>query len=135
MRACVSANVYQQHKYLYLIYMTTSRPTFYLVLFFCPSSAADPPSDITATRDPPTATSITVSWSVPSTGATPTGYIIHYQADGDAGSMTINSGATTTAVIAVLSTELVYDITMQTLSTMLPSAWSSTITSGSEWLP
>ena len=122
--------------YRYLVHTTMSRPTFYPVLFFCPSSAADPPSDITATRDPPTDTSITVSWSVPSTGATPTGYIIHYQADGDAGgSMMIDSGATTMAMITVLETELAYDITMQTLSAGLPSARSTTIISGSEWLP
>ena len=49
--------------------------------------------------------------------------------------MIIDSGATTTAMIHVLATELVYDITMQTLSDMLPSARSMTITSGSEWLP
>ena len=106
-----------------------------LCFIFSITAAAETPSNITVNRVTPTATSITVSWSVPSTGAIPTGYIVHYLASGDKGSTIINSGTTTMVTITVLSTELVYEITLQTLSDMLPSAKSMTITIGSKWLP
>ena len=65
-----------------------------------------------------------VTWTKPTTGATPTGYIIHYKADGDQGTVVVSNGTTTMEVIYVHSTELVYAITMVTLSTMLPSKLS-----------
>ena len=91
----------------------------------------------------PTASNITVTWTAPTSGATPTGYIILYQADGDQGSVMVNSQATM-AVVQVAAnptiniefqrhkkhriSKFVYSITMVTLSTMLPSALSMTVT-------
>lgn len=93
-------------------------------MWICYSSphpaAAEPPSDISAIRDPPNGSNITITWSEPTTGATPTGYFIHYQVGGDQGNMTVDSN-TTMAEITLKSTELVYCVTMVTLSAITPS--------------
>ena len=53
-------------------------------------------------------------------GATPTGYVIYYQATGDNGSVTVNSGSATWQEITGRQ-ENQYNITIVTLSSELPS--------------
>ena len=65
-------------------------------------------------------TTITVSWTPPNTGATPTGYVIYYQATGDQGSVTVYSGSATWQEITGQQ-ENQYNITIVALSSKLPS--------------
>lgn len=88
----------------------------------CPA-AAKPPVINSTHRDP---VKITIKWTKPTIGATPTGYIIYYQADDDQGNMRVESNATM-AVISVKPTKKVYTISMVTLSDMLPSTRSLSI--------
>lgn len=87
-------------------------------------AAAESPCDINTEREPPNASLITVTWPEPTTGATPTGYMIYYWPVGihdDLQIQPIEGGNTTTAVINVNSTKLEYAVTIITLSDMLPS--------------
>ena len=61
-----------------------------------------------------------VSWTPSTTGATPTGYVIYYQAAGDQGSVTVDDGSTTQQDIDVQDNQE-YTITMVTLSQHIPS--------------
>ena len=61
-----------------------------------------------------------VSWAPSTTGATPTGYVIYYQATGDQGSATVDDGSTTQQDIDVQDNQE-YCITMVTLSQHIPS--------------
>ena len=96
---------------------------------FCHFTDAVPPSNIFATQATPTTLDINVVWTEPTTGATPTGYIIYYQGDNDEGSVIVNNGTTTTAVVRVTANpaKLVYNITMLTLSAMLPSPLGTSV--------
>ena len=65
---------------------------------------------------------ITVYWTPPTVGATPTGYVIYYQAKGEAvESVTINDATLVQHSIVGVQSNKVYSITMLTLSSMLPS--------------
>ena len=87
-------------------------------------AAAAPPCDITANRDPPNATVIKLQWTKPTTGAI-TGYMIYYWADGNHSNGTVSKipvpAEPTWTYLNVKSTELVYVITIVTLTSMLPS--------------
>lgn len=95
-------------------------------MYFHPA-AAEPPLDISAYRDPPNASEITVTWTMPTTGPTPTGYIIRYWTDNGQDDVLIESGNATMAVVPVKPTEPVYSIIMFTLSDMLLSKPSSPV--------
>lgn len=92
-------------------------------------TAAKPPSDIRAHRQSPDAPFITITWNKPTSGATPTAYIIYYEAMGDQGIQTVQDGSSlpTMLPLPVNSTIQEYRITMVTLSDMLPSEESSPV--------
>ena len=97
----------------------------------CPHlAAAEPPSYISANRNPPNASSITITWTQPTTGATPTGYKIYFWADGHSDTVTVGDGLlpnTRMEPIRVNPAEPVYGIFMVTLSAELPSKPSSPV--------
>lgn len=101
----------------------------YSLLYF---AAAEPPSNITANRDPPNDTLITVTWTEPATVARPTIYIIHYEADGHQSSQSVHFDLPDEWPMTILYVKpeiMVYAITMVTLSSsaMLPSIPSSPV--------
>ena len=99
-------SLYAQHYYTIIPVMTISTDTY-------------PPSAITAAQYNST---ITVYWTPPTVGATPTGYVIYHQASGEeVKSVTVNGGSLTEHNIVDVSENKVYTITMLTLSHMLRS--------------
>lgn len=83
--------------------------------------AAEPPCDIRIDRFNDTSFPI-VTWNEPTSGATPTGYVVYLQIDGEKQiHVILNGHLTSEALIAVNSTELMYTITVVALSDMLPS--------------
>ena len=94
---------YVQHYYILIYYITDTYP----------------PSAIKAAQYGST---ITVYWTPPTVGATPTGYMIYYQASGEeVKSVTVNGGSLTQHDVVGVQENKVYTITMLTLSHMLPS--------------
>ena len=86
---------------------------------FLTVTAADPPTDLNVEQDGPT--SIRVSWTVPTSVATVTGYQIYYLAEGDSGSVPVDAGVTS-YTLGNLQDGLTYNITMVALSVHLPSS-------------
>jgi len=87
----------------------------------CPRipAAADPPTSLNV--EPVGPTSVRVSWTAPLSDTTVTGYQIYYQADGDWGSVSVDTGVTSTT-LSNLRNGLTYNITMVALSMHLPSS-------------
>ena len=82
-------------------------------------TGAYPPREVKAAQFGST---ITVYWTPPTVGATPTGYVIYYQAHGEeVESVTLNDGSLTKHNIVGVKANKVYAITMLTISHMLPS--------------
>ena len=69
-----------------------------------------------------------MSWTPPTTGATPTGYIIYYQNSGDQSSVVIDNGTAETWDIIGRQVDRVYTITTVTLSNQLPSKETAAVT-------
>ena len=82
-------------------------------------AAAAPPTHLTAVQgsDP---TTVNVSWTAPVSGASLTGYRIHYQTEGDEGSVDVGASATQ-HVLTGLCGGRNYSIYLVTLSAQLPS--------------
>ena len=84
-------------------------------------AGATPPTNLTA--DPVDPTSINVSWTQPTSGATVTGYRIYYRALGSApyhGKVDVSANKTQ-HIVSNLNEGFVYTITMVTRSQYLPS--------------
>ncbi len=88
----------------------------------CLFPAAGPPTGVSAVQVDGT-TTVMVSWTAPTAGATPTGYRIYYQAAGDSVVIPIDAGPTATEHLLVgLSAGTTYTIRMLTRSEHLPSS-------------
>ncbi len=88
----------------------------------CLLPAAGPPTDFSAVQVDGT-TSVMVSWTAPTSGATPTGYRIYYQEAGDSVVSIQNSDPTSTGrLLEDLSPGTTYTIRMLTRSEHLSSS-------------
>ena len=99
--------------------------------FIC--TAAGEPTGLRATKD---STTISVTWTIPSGGATPTGYVVYFEAtDGgtDSGSETVTNG-TIKQLLITGRNHSSYDISMVAVSTHLPSSIVGPVSTESEWL-
>ena len=99
--------------------------------FSCITAAPGPPTGLRALLFPGK-NSIAVSWTPPSGGILPTGYIIYYEATSggaDTGDVTVN-GASTSEYTITGRTSGAYTVRIVALSSQLPS--TVTITTGSE---
>ena len=94
------------------------------VYFYVISGVADPPSNLSVTQVSPT--SIIVSWTAPSPGATVTGYRMYYRAVADQGNTDLLANETEHILLG-LQCGLSYTITMLTKSHHLPSHLSSSV--------
>ncbi len=95
-------------------------------LTYCLFLAAGPPTDFSAVQVDGT-TSVMVSWTAPTSGATPTGYRIYYQAAGYSTVIPIDEGPTATErLLEGLLPETAYTIRMLTRSQHLPSSVTAT---------
>ena len=81
-------------------------------------TAADSPTNLLAMQASPT--SITVSWTVPLSGATVTGYQINYQSEREEGSVNVDASEATVTLDG-RSHGLTYNISILALSQQLPS--------------
>ena len=90
------------------------------VLLYVPSTAANPPTGLTAVQDG--LTSILVFWTAPASGgATVTGYRISYQTGGGS-EQTVDVGAVATShTLTGLQIGATYSISIEALSSTLPS--------------
>ena len=88
------------------------------------SGVPDPPTVLSATQVG--STSIRISWTAPTSGATVTGYKMYYRAVGDQGSVDISANETEYVLLG-LQYGLPYTITMVTKSQHLPSRLSSSV--------
>ncbi len=94
----------------------------YRSLICCLFPAAGPPTGVSAVQVDGT-TSVMVSWTAPTSGATPTGYRIYYQAYGDSTVIPIDEGPTATEhLLEGLSAGTAYTIRILTRSQRLPSS-------------
>ena len=96
------------------------------------TTAPSPPTDLRAMFTGNS--TIAVSWTPPSGGTPPTGYIIYYEATSggaDTGSATV-SGANTSEVTITGRTSGAYTVRIVALSTQLPSNITETFTAGGE---
>ena len=108
--------------------------------FSCTTAAPSPPTGFRALLFTAN-NSIAVSWTPPSGGTPPTGYIIYYEATfgaADAGSATV-SGASTSEHTITGRTRDTYTVRIVALSTQLPStvietAGSESICCDNYWL-
>jgi len=82
------------------------------------STAAGQPGNFSAVTAGPT--SIRVTWTAPTSGATVTGYQIYWSGGSDQGSMDANAGDTA-VTISGRTHGLVYTITIVALSNQIPS--------------
>ncbi len=88
----------------------------------CLFPAAGTPTDLSTVQVDGT-TSVMVSWTAPTSGATPTGYRIYYQAAGDSTVIPIDESPTSTgSLLEGLSAGTTYTIRMLTHSQHLPSS-------------
>ena len=89
-----------------------------LLRLYSPAAAA-PPTQLTAVQgsDP---TTVNVSWTVPVSGDSVTGYRIYYQTEGDQGSVDVSARATQ-HVLTGLCGGRNYSIYLVALSAQLPS--------------
>ncbi len=72
------------------------------------------------------ATVVRVSWTAPSSGPTPSGYRIYYQAEGDQTFTTVDTGQEDIEYLLTdLRSDAIYNIRMVTLSRFLPSVFST----------
>ena len=94
------------------------------VYFYVISGVADPPSNLSVTQVGPT--SIIVSWTAPSPGATVTGYRMYYRAVADQGNTDLLANETEHILLG-LQCGLSYTITMLTKSHHLPSHLISSV--------
>ena len=107
--------------------------------FLCTTAAPGPPTGLRAMFTG--SNTITVSWTPPSGGTPPTGYIIYYEATigaADAGSATV-SGASTSEHTFTNRNSGAYTVRIVALSTQLPStvietARSESICCDNYWL-
>ena len=81
-------------------------------------TAAGQPGNLGAMPAGPT--SIRVTWTAPTSGATVTGYRIYWSGGSDQGSMDANAGDTA-VTISGRTYNMVYTITIVALSNLLPS--------------
>ena len=88
-------------------------------VLFLDSIAAEPPTGLNV--EPVSPTNIRVSWTAPLSVASLTGYQIYYQAEGDWGSVAVDSNMTN-YTLSNLQNGLTYNITMVALSIHLPSS-------------
>ncbi len=88
----------------------------------CLFPAAGPPIDVSAVQVDSN-TTVMVSWTAPTSGATPTGYRIYYRGAGDSTVIPIDTGPTATErLLEGLSAGTTYAIRMLTRSQHLPSS-------------
>ena len=87
------------------------------------TAAPGPPTDLRATFT--VGNTITVSWTPPSGGTPPTGYIIYYVGAADTGSVTV-SGANTSEHTFTDRIRGAYTVRIVALSTQLPSTATTT---------
>ncbi len=72
------------------------------------------------------ATAVRVSWTAPSSGPTPSGYRIYYQAEGDQTFTTVDTGQEDTEYLLTdLRSDTIYNIRMVSLSRFLPSVFNT----------
>ena len=88
-------------------------------------TAADSPTNLLAMQA--SSTSIRISWTAPTSGATVTGYQINYQSEREEGS--VNVGASeATVTLDGRSRGLTYNISILALSQQLPSPLAGPVT-------
>ena len=93
--------------------------TYYRISFVC--TVAGEPTGLRAAKG---STTISVTWTTPSGGATPTGYVVYFEAtDGgtDSGSETVTNGTIKQLLITGRNRSS-YDISMVAVSAHLPSS-------------
>ncbi len=93
----------------------------YTSLTCCPFPAAGLPNNFSVVQVD--GVSLLVSWTEPTTGATPTGYRVYYQAAGDSTFTTVDTGPTATEqLLEGLSAGTTYTIRIVAHSQHLPSS-------------
>ena len=106
--------------------------------FSCTTAAPGPPTGLRAMFTG--SNTITVSWTPPSGGTPPTGYIIYYVGGADTGSATVGGASTSELTITLTNRNSgAYTVRIVALSTQLPStvvetAGSESICCDNYWL-
>ena len=88
-------------------------------------TAAGPPTDVNGEQFE---TVLSVTWVPPTTGATPTGYVVCYEASGSLSNVMINNGSASQQTFNISQVGEQHSLTIVVLSSQLPSA-TTTITS------
>ncbi len=103
---------------------TLEAPLFILLVIVFLFSVPHCPMILTAVQV--NATAVRVSWTVPSSGPTPSGYRIYYQAEGDQTFTTVDTGQEDTEYLLTdLRHGTTYNIRMVALSQHLPSVFQT----------
>ena len=81
-------------------------------------TAADLPTAVSAEQFE---TTLLVTWTPPTMGDTPTGYVVTYEASGSSDSMTVTSGSISQLNFSISEVGVAYSVNIVTLSNHLPS--------------